>query len=1046
MLYDDYEEYLTKYKAEYGENTLVLMQCGSFYELYDDGSKQTDLKAIGELLNIQVSRRNKSIIEVSRNNLEMAGFPSYTLNKFLTTLVANNFTCVIVSQTTPPPNPKREVTDIVSPGTYIEDDVAIDGNFLMSIYVEEFSEYKTNKVSITIGTSLIDLGTGKTYCFETASKVNDLYYPLDELYRIIITHNPKEILICGKLKCKEQTSTVTFDKMVSYLDLEGKCVHNDFEKLQNEIFKPSYQEELLKRVYGSFGCLSRVDYLALDRMPCALLSFIRLLQFVHNHNENVLHKVHKPVILEPSQSLVLSYNSIKQLDIVGTKRMSHASHGSLLDILNMCRTSMGKRYFKERLLCPSNNIEMLRASYSRIEELLGAHKKTKILNTIKLYLADVYDLERLFRKIDLGTIQPFEIGYVVSSLQKIMKVLDELNQNEIYVSNGQQVLSYINDILLEITTMLNEEELLKYNLDNISPRIFKMDHSPRLDELYSQLITSRDYFYDVASKLNILSSQDNIFKVENNDRDGYFLAVTNKRYQDFIKGLGAKPATVETLLGTTINVSELENKAVSHSSTNLKVTHKSFRTLNDQIEVIGSKVKKISNDVYKSVLNDLSQTTSPYTQSICEMVSLIDFYWCCAYNAVIKKYNKPTIVENTSSKSCLNAKGLRHPIIETLNTNIAYVANDISLGSDEDGILLYGLNSSGKSSLMKSIGIAVLMAQAGMYVACDEFEFVPYDYIFTRIFSNDDIFKGQSTFTKEILELRGILKRANKNSLVLGDELCSGTESISALSIVSAGIYTLAKCQASFIFATHLHDLITIPLVRDLDNVRTYHLSVEYDDAKRTLVYDRKLKAGNGSSLYGLEVCKSLDLDNEFLHIANNVRQGILKIDRNIVASTGNNNKYNKLVYMDKCQVCGVKAKEVHHIYEQRYADEDGYIDGKFHRNIKFNLVCLCEQCHDDVHHGQLVISGFKQTSDGIVLDYNRKEDELPSTSTATQNNGLDEVTNAIKEMLTNNITMKNKDVVFSIQARFHHYNLTKYKIDKLIKQAKSEILVDIQE
>jgi DNA mismatch repair protein MutS len=1043
MLYDDYEGYLNKYKKEYGDNTLVLMQCGSFYELYDDGSKQTDMRAIGELLNIQVSRRNKSILEVSRSNLEMAGFPAYTLNKFLNTLVSNNFTCVIVSQTTPPPNPKREVTDIVSPGTYIEDDIAIDSNYLMSIYVEEFSEYKTNKVSIVVGASLVDLGTGRTYCFESASKSNDIHYPLDELYRIIVTYNPREIMICGKLKLQEALSSVTFDKVVSYLDVDGKCLHNDYDKLANDIFRSSYQEELLSRVYGSTGIISKVDFISLERMPCALTSFIRLLQFVHNHNENVLNKIHKPIILEASQALVLSYNSIKQLDIVPKASYGGAScrksSGCLLDLLNNCKTSMGKRYFKERLLCPSNNIHHLKESYANIDVFISSQKKTKMLETLKGYLVNVYDLERLFRKIDLGTIQPFEIGYVMVSLQSMTKVLEELSRNNINLHVGKDVETYIADVISEVSRCFNDEELLKYNTDNISPLIFKHGHCERLDELYDELNRSKEYVYDIANKLNKLSSQEGIFKVECNERDGYYLVVTSKRYQDFVKSV--KAMSVATLLKTTLCVEELETKAVSHSSSSLKVTHKTFRIISEKIDALNVKIKRLCLEEYKQVLLELSQATSQYTQQIVEVVALIDFYWCCALNALTMKYNKPMVNEGGESKSYLKAKGLRHPIIESLNKNVAYVANDVTLGQCDsacDGILLYGLNSSGKSSLMKSIGIAVLMAQAGMYVACDDFEYVPYDYIFTRIFSSDDIFKGQSTFTKEMMELRGILRRANSNSLVLGDELCSGTESISALSIVSAGIYTLSQRQSSFIFATHLHDLVTIPLVKDLHNVKTFHLSVEYDDAKRALVYDRKLKTGNGSSLYGLEVCKSLDLEQDFLDVANSVRQGILKIERDIVSYNGNKNKYNKSIYTDKCQVCGEKAQEIHHISEQRFADDDGFINGKFHKNDKFNLVCLCEKCHDNVHHGNLVINGYKQTTNGVVLEYTHNDKEEPEARASVKDTDVNAtIISAIKSMLVVNNNMKRKDIILSIQQRFTDIELSPYKIDKFIKEAK---------
>ena len=136
-LYDEYESYLDKYKQEYGPNTVVFYECGSFYEIYSCGDEKVNIKELSELLNIQVSRRNKAIIEVNRSNTLMMGFPSYTLNKFLNILVNNNYTIIVVSQYTPPPKPKRKVTQIVSPGTRIDFDNHVETNNLMSIFIED---------------------------------------------------------------------------------------------------------------------------------------------------------------------------------------------------------------------------------------------------------------------------------------------------------------------------------------------------------------------------------------------------------------------------------------------------------------------------------------------------------------------------------------------------------------------------------------------------------------------------------------------------------------------------------------------------------------------------------------------------------------------------------------------------------------------------------------------------------------------------------------------------------------------------------------------
>ena len=103
-------------------------------------------------------------------------------------------------------------------------------------------------------------------------------------------------------------------------------------------------------------------------------------------------------------------------------------------------------------------------------------------------------------------------------------------------------------------------------------------------------------------------------------------------------------------------------------------------------------------------------------------------------------------------------------------------------------MLIYGTNGVGKSSINRSVGISVIMAQAGMFVACSTFTYKPYSALYTRILGNDNIFKGLSTFAVEMSELSAILKNGNQNTLILGDEVCSGTETSSAVSIFASAI------------------------------------------------------------------------------------------------------------------------------------------------------------------------------------------------------------------------------------------------------------------
>jgi DNA mismatch repair protein MutS len=149
---------------------------------------------------------------------------------------------------------------------------------------------------------------------------------------------------------------------------------------------------------------------------------------------------------------------------------------------------------------------------------------------------------------------------------------------------------------------------------------------------------------------------------------------------------------------------------------------------------------------------------------IVKFIGNIDVIICKSYLAKTYHYCRPEIMVERE-KSCVNAIALRHVLIEQLLQNEIYVPNDISLGIDIDGILLYGTNAVGKTSFIRSLGIAIIMAQSGMYVPCSKFQYKPYHAMYYRILGNDNLFKGLSTFAVEMSELRVILKQSNENSL-----------------------------------------------------------------------------------------------------------------------------------------------------------------------------------------------------------------------------------------------------------------------------------------
>lgn len=264
---------------------------------------------------------------------------------------------------------------------------------------------------------------------------------------------------------------------------------------------------------------------------------------------------------------------------------------------------------------------------------------------------------------------------------------------------------------------------------------------------------------------------------------------------------------------------------------------------------------------------------------------------------VAKRYGlcRPTLVKTHKDESFMQVMGLRHLLVEAQGS--PYVPNDIVMGNrdyldmpypdtvmlnprvhdgaDIDGVLLYGINSSGKSSLMKSIGIAVVLAQGGFFVPAKVMKFSPFEALYTRILSRDNVVKSLSTFGVEMLELNTIFHNVTPKTLVLGDEISHGTETLSAVAIVASTILELSRKKPLFILTTHLHQLSIVQDLTTLRNVVNLHLSVHYDEQSDRLMYDRVLRAGRGSSIYGLEFAESLHMHEGFLTNAKRIRENL---------------------------------------------------------------------------------------------------------------------------------------------------------------------------
>ena len=961
----EYLNYHEKYTEIYGSKTVVIMMCGQFYEIYgvnnDEIQVGPNLNELSDILNIAIARRNKNINEISYDNYQMRGWPDHSLIKFQNILLNNGYTIIKVDQVTAPPNPERKVTEIISPATCIEPYDGLDTNYLSSIYINTYPTISGTTINVA-GISFIDVSTGKSFIHNVTSTINDNKIWNDEIYRLIQYYNPKELLI-------HFSKDLDFNKEeISKLwQINENTIHMNLTK-SPEYYKLSYQNQFLSKIFTNIGNLTPIEYLDLEREPEIVLSYIYMIQFIHEHKiENTL-SLKKPEFKINNKYLLLSHNCVEQLNLIDNRKNSNDKYNCLLNLLNKCSTAIGRRLCKERLLYPIVDIQVLYERYGTIELFQQEFEGQKIYTLCKSDLSKIIDIEKLHRRMSINILNPCDFYSLHLSYQYIKRLLNKsftIPNIVDFMNKYNQLNSSFNILIEDYSRIFNINQLDKCTLSSMDYSVFTIGIFPEIDLYDKEIFDNKQKLKKISEKLGfyIDKKKDDTIKIAYNDRYGWHLYMTKNRSEILKRNLKnlVKPQ-IDFGWGneSIININDIKF-TLKGSSYHLGISI--IDRISEKILSLQKKLQIINSEKYLETIDKLYKNNNSIMNDIVKFVGIYDLNCTISKISLENVYCKPRIIDQ--DKSVFLAKNIRHPIVEKINDNIEFVPNDISL--DENGILLYGTNACGKSTLMKSIGLSLIMAQSGFFVPCSELIYSPYSQIFTRILSNDNLFRGQSTFAVEMSELRSILLRSNSNSLVLGDELCSGTENVSALSIVSAGLKKLSEIKCSFMFTSHLHQLMDIKIVNEIQNLNIFHLKINYDVDNDILVYDRKLEEGSGPPIYGLEVCKAMGLDNDFLKIARDVQLDITGTDVNFLKDKFS--KYNSKIIMDKCLVCSKKAEETHHINEQQIANKDGIIN-HYHKNNKHNLVPLCKKCHKDVTYNNLEIYGYIETSQGVKLNY----------------------------------------------------------------------------
>jgi len=969
-----FQEYLELYKTytqKYGPKTAIFLMVGSFYELYElqsqeTGETRTNVKDIVDFLGCQVSI--KKDVEPGWDGL-VAGFPDYVLHKWAGRLTSAGWTVAIVDQVKDIRGKvkERKVSRILSPSTHIENTTSIETPYVFTLYFNQaFGQ------APSFGAGALDLTTGTTITYSGVANGRQDIWTADDLVQMMSVFQPKELLIYWRIGSKGEYVLPPDEQYFRRIFGISQAIPLHIRPVETlgAFSKELVRAEYLQKIYSIKSVLPAKTWLGL-RSEYEEIALLFLLQFVEEHYPSMLKSFHRNEPWVPESKLICGNHALTQLQMTGQNTAE-----TVIGLFDKSISPMGKRAMRERLLSPYSDADTIRNRLKEIQEYMTwPEDKTK---TLERQLRFMFDLPRLHRKVLCGLVTPQEVAGLFQTYSAIQTIMNTVTKNTIIAEPYSHAIwqQYQNIFKANFT----EEKAQNASGDLTAFNTSKYKEIGEKEKEIQQVLLG---FQELRREIAVGGGvAEEAIRLEEREKEPFGLKTSSVTLQQLKRNIKNMPE------GT--RISELKSGGWLDC---IRLSQ-----LNTQLV----RLREVLEHLVRTHLADACMEISDAGQEIWgqmeEWVCHVDCTQCIGRVSKERAFTCPTI-ESSTDGSAFEIENIRHPLVEASSTRISYVKHNIALGDrNANGWLVYGMNASGKSTLMKATGLCVLLAQAGCFVPAKRMLLRPFKAVYTRILNQDNLFAGLSSFAVEMSELRDILRNANKYTLVLGDELCAGTESVSAQALVASGIQWLSAKQAKFIFATHLHDLPNVINTRELQ-VEVWHLHVEYDPVSKKLVYDRSLRPGNGSTLYGLEVARAMDLPFEFIEQA-------LKNRHSIIGSTSQqeatSSAWNKEIVRRECEVCHktiTSDLEVHHIKPRAEAQNGIHEDGT-HMNDKRNLIVICEACHDKVHAKTVEIGEVKVTSDGPQREISVKPEPAKRKGKWTEEE-METIVNTLKKYTT---------------------------------------------
>ena len=765
----------------------------------------------------EVASRTLGLTLTSRNNggaseVPLAGVPVKAAGEYLRRLVQHGFRVSICEQTEDPRFAKgivkREVIETVTPGAAFSDDLLDSAR----------NNYlcALNRAGDVVGVGCADLSTGEL----RLTTVN-----VDDLDATLARFTPREIIVGRGHDIGRG--------LKGPLGEEGPMVT---EREAWEFDVSFARDQLLQHFQvGSLDAFGVEDSDAI-----AVGAAGALLRYLQELQPSGTPHLGRPRIERPGGVMPLDEMTRRNLELVDSMRGE--TSGTLLAVLDRTLTPMGTRLLRHWLLAPlvdGAQIEQRLDAVSALNDLL-------IREALREALDGVRDVERLASKTAAGRASPREVRALGDSLARVPEIRTVLERTRTGALNNRWAFTEhtsawddCGDLCIEIQHVLvdrppitiGEEPSIRSGIDN------------DLDNWRSLRDGGKDGIAKIQADERARTGI-NSLKVGYNKIFGYFIEVTNTNKHL----VPADYQRRQTLTGAERYVTP------------------SLKEFEERVLTAAERIEERERELFDKLRRRIGEQVSRL-QTLAQVIAELDVLASLAEVAAREGYARPELTDDFT----LEITAGRHPVVERMMPREKFIPNDVTLTDDARMIILTGPNMAGKSTVLRQVGLIVLMAQIGSFVPAGRARIGIVDRLFTRVGASDNLVRGQSTFMVEMSETSAILHTASRRSLVLLDEIGRGTSTYDGISIawaVSEHLHNKIGCKT--IFATHYHELTQ--LADNLEAVRNYNVQVR--EIGDQVLFLHRLQPGGADRSYGIEVGRLaglptpvLDRAKELLHL-----------------------------------------------------------------------------------------------------------------------------------------------------------------------------------